>query len=285
MRCLPALFSSMVLVTWPGFAVAQLNASASASSPFPGLFLPGQNSCSSTTNPAACSIGFFGGAQVSGGGSSSGSAAYGTLTAAAGTGVFVSHINSGGINAYLSSTGSASFADLLTIQNGPTSGELLLTLGYSEQTSISCGGTFSCQGTASLSIQNGQSTAMAWSGDTGINYQGPDITQSARGSLLEIVPFSASTASLLFSLTATSFCYEGIFCNSTSSASASVLSLQVADSNGNLINGASVIAASGTDYNTVVPLPASVWLMLSALGGLGVFSRKRLVLSRTRPYG
>jgi len=43
-----------------------------------------------------------------------------------------------------------------------------------------------------------------------------------------------------------------------------------------LYSGVTVSSASGTDYVSPVPLPASAWLMLSGLGGLALLGRRRI---------
>jgi hypothetical protein len=276
----------LALLAWSRCASAQTDASASVSFPFgvSSLLAP-PSSCSAITNPAICelsgNVGYDNAA-----GAASGNSGYGYLSTSTTLSSIGNHY--GGEGTVTADT-SASFSDALTFQNAPTSGTLMITLAYSEQTQVACnfGLEIGCAGSAAVALIGAQPnpvTASSVANPTlyptppGVTIFSVSPNTQSSGTFVEDLPYSSSSASLYFALTSSSSCqvigFGGEFCDSQTNSFIRLEDIKVLDSFGNVISGATVTAASGTDYSPV-PLPAAVWLLLSALSGLGAFSRNR----------
>lgn len=260
------------LLAWSACAVAQTSASASVSLPFNVSSLEGPpSSCSATANPAACALaGDIGYNNANG--SASATAAYGSLSVSTALGAIGDHYGGEGT---VTAQASASFSDTMTIQNAPTAGTLVITWNYSEQTQVACafGPEVGCVGSAALLLTGAPSNPVTSSSVANPTLYPAGSTTQSSGSFVEDLPYSSSQANLYFLLTASSSCqvtgFGGEYCDSTSSSSLQIAAIQVLDGGGNVMPAADIAAASEVVFSTV-PLPASVWLLLSALGGLAL---------------
>jgi len=91
--------------------------------------------------------------------------------------------------------------------------------------------------------------------------------------------------SVRLTFSATTGCFD---CSSAGFARARLedtlvwLGITARDEHGNIIEGLSFVSASGIDWGkppAVIPLPASAWLLLSALGALAGYARRRTTQS------
>lgn len=163
---------------------------------------------------------------------------------------------------------SAQMGDLFTIGGaGPRTGSLVFTITADGISTLKFNGpygdTHNSYDVASLSVNSSSTIAFNYGNSYVLDGSG------ALNTLQVIVPYEFGAAQVTIGLGASARCIvygPSTDCNANVdfSQTARITGLQVLDTNGNVVTGATITTGSGTDYNaSAVPEPSSLLLLSS----------------------